>query len=363
MDIRHKKRTMLSFFPSTQKRDSSMTTGVLLVNLGTPLSPNPKDVYRYLIEFLTDGRVIDIPWLKRQLLVRGIIVPSRYRESAKAYQKIWTQEGSPLLVYGKKVQYALQKALGPSFQIELAMRYQEPSIQHAMDNLMHAGIEHLIAIPLFPQYASATTGSVNQRIQEILCRSTVIPKVTLLNQFATHPTLINAFCAAAQEHPLEDYDHILFSFHGLPERHILKSDRNNCCMRSSTCCQKLEKRNQSCYSAQCYATAHAIASELGLAKERFSISFQSRLGKDPWLKPYTSETIDHLAMQGHKKVLVMCPAFVCDCLETLYEIGIEYAHAFQKAGGKRLDLVRGLNDHPLWIETLKELVTSEATQN
>lgn len=335
-----------------------MKKGVLLVNLGTPVSPNPSDVYRYLIEFLTDPRVIDLPWLKRQLLVRGIIVPFRYKNSAHAYQQIWTKEGSPLLIYGRKVQHGLQNILPKNYHVELAMRYQEPSLKQGIATLMDLGIEHLIVLPLFPQYASATTGSVHQRVQEIVSQFQVIPKLTLIDQFATHPSLIDSFSTVAKQHHPEQFDYVLFSFHGLPERHIRKADCSKKCLSSATCCQQMTTDNRNCYAAQCHATAYAIARSLKISKEKFSISFQSRLGKDPWMQPYTNVVIDNLAKQ-HKKVLVMCPAFVCDCLETTYEIGIEYAHAFKKAGGEKLELVQGLNDHPRWIETLREIVEEQ----
>ncbi len=334
--------------------------GVLLVNLGTPLSPHPNDVYRFLIEFLTDERVIDIPWLQRQLLVRGMIVPSRYKQSAKAYERIWTKEGSPLLVHGKKVQHALQQSLGGQFHVELAMRYQEPSLSKGIGTLMDIGLSHLIVLPLFPQYASATTGSVHQRVQEILCRYHVFPRVTLIDQYASHPALIDAFCSVAQRHPLQEYDHFLFSFHGLPEKHIRKADRGGNCLQEG-CCKKISNENFSCYSAQCHATANAIAAQLQFAAEKYHICFQSRLGKDPWLKPYTNATIHELAKQGKKKILVFCPAFVCDCLETTFEIGIEYAQEFKQAGGERLDLVEGLNSDPSWIQALRRITLDHAS--
>lgn len=332
--------------------------GVLLVNLGTPLSPRPNDVYRYLIEFLTDGRVIDIPWIRRQLLVRGLIVPFRYKQSAKAYQHIWTEQGSPLLVYGKKVQYALQKSLGDEYHVELAMRYQEPSLSSSVETLMNMGLRHLILFPLFPQYASASTGSVHQHVHELLRHYQVFPKMTFIDQYATHPALISAFCEVAKKYPISKYDHYLFSFHGLPEKHIRKANRCGTCLNEG-CCEQFADNNFSCYSAQCYATASAIANQLGLAREKYSICFQSRLGKDPWLKPYTSAVIQKLAGEGVKKVLVFCPAFVCDCLETTYEIGIEYAQEFKHAGGESLDLVEGLNAHPEWIRALHTIVLEQ----
>lgn len=329
------------------------TTGILLVNLGTPKSPKPRDVYRYLIEFLTDERVMDLPWLQRQFLVRGLIVPKRYRQSALSYKEIWTPEGSPLMVYGKRVKNLLQNSLGDKFFVELAMRYQEPSIVSGIKSILNAGVEHLIVLPLFPQYASATTGSVHQRVQEELCKLNVIPKVTLISHYATDKGLIEAFCSSARQFPLKDYDHILFSFHGLPQRQIKKANPKGSCF-SQNCCQEI--KNGCCYLAQCYATAEAIVKELNLSKDCYSVCFQSRLGKDPWIEPYTVNTIESLAKQGKKNVLVICPAFVCDCLETIFEIGVEYAHLFKKAGGHRLDLVPGLNDRVEWIEALKKIV-------
>lgn len=336
------------------------STGVLLVNLGTPLSPSPNDVYRYLIEFLTDARVIDIPWLSRQFLVRGVIVPKRYKQSAKAYKEIWTPEGAPLLVYGKKVRTALQNLLGPKFHVELAMRYQFPSIQQGIDSILKTGIKQLIILPLFPQYASATTGSVHQRVFELLKNHQVIPKLTFINEFATHPMMISAFCDNARQYPLDEYDKFLFSFHGLPERQIRKADSGETCLKKADCCQNLCKKNQNCYSAQCHATAYAIAQELNLPSNKYEICFQSRLGKDPWLQPYASAAIADLAKKGNKKVLVFCPSFVCDCLETTYEIGVEYAAEFKHAGGEKLELVKGLNDHPMWVEALRQIVISHS---
>lgn len=333
-------------------------TGVLLVNLGTPRSPEPKDVHRYLIEFLTDGRVIDSPWLWRQLLVRGIIVPSRYKQSARAYKQIWTTQGSPLLVYGRNVCDSLQGHLGADYQVELAMRYQDPSIEKGIAALMKKSLKHLIVLPLFPQYASATTGSIHQKVMETLKDYQVIPRMTFIDNFATDPGMICAMCNIARKCSLESYDHLLFSFHGLPKRHITKIDDSKTCLTGS-CCQQLCRTNQHCYSAQCYATANGIATALQLDKDRYSICFQSRLGKEAWLEPYTSDTIANLARQGKKRVAVFCPSFVCDCLETIYEIGVEYNLEFKHAGGGQLDLIPGLNDNPEWVLALKALIKGE----
>lgn len=310
--------------------------GVLLVNLGTPASSSPKDVYRYLVQFLTDPRVIDLSWLRRQLLVRGFIVPSRYRQSAAAYQQIWTPDGSPLLVYGYRVKKLLQEALGIKYHVEIAMRYQQPSIRDGLASLMKRPLQKLIVLPLFPHYASATTGSVHQKVMEELCQYDTIPEVTLVRDYGDHPALISAFCAMAPKEQIHSADHILFSFHGLPEAQIRKTDHS--------------------YPAQCHATADAIANKLGLSSDRFSVCFQSRLGKDPWLQPYASDVIERLAREGKQKIAVYCPSFVCDCLETSYEIAVEYAKEFNHAGGKELKLIPGLNEHPAWIETLRCLV-------
>jgi ferrochelatase len=331
-------------------------TGILLVNLGTPQSPHIKDVYRYLIEFLTDERVIDVPWLKRQLLVRGMIVPARIRSSTRSYAQIWTPEGSPLLVYGRKVVDALQAQLGSDYHVELAMRYQVPSIETGLQKLSAAGVDKIVVIPLFPQYASATTGSVHQKVMETVKRWNVIPEIKFVNSYADHPGLIQAFCARLSEHVLKDYDHLIFSFHGLPERHLQNADPHGQCLKRSGCCNKVTDRNKHCYSAQCQATVKGIVKQLNIPADFYTVCYQSRLGKEPWLQPYASQVIAQKQKEKVKNLLVISPAFVCDCLETLYEIGIEYAQEFTHAGGGRLQLVGGLNEHPLWISALKSLV-------
>lgn len=336
-------------------------TGILIVNLGTPDSPSPKDVHRYLTEFLTDSRVIDLPWLQRQLLVRGIIVPRRYKASAKAYSEIWTSEGSPLLYYSMRLKEALAKELGDDFVVSLGMRYQNPSLKEAVKDLIKAEVNRLIILPLFPQYASATTGSVLQKVMEILSSLQVIPEVTMISDFFDQPELITAFCSAANEHNLDEYDRILFSFHGLPERQLKAACQKEYCLVKPNCCEKITSTNQRCYAAQCHWMAHAIAKQLQLSKERYTICFQSRLGKEPWIQPYTSQVIQEAAKHNEKKLLVFCPSFVCDCLETIYEIGVEYAEEFKAAGGSKLTLVRGLNDHPAWVQSLKKTLLARCS--
>lgn len=328
--------------------------GVLLVNLGTPDSPVSRDVKRYLTQFLTDGRVVDLPWFFRQLLVRSIIIPMRYRNSTRLYRSIWTDRGSPLKVYGNQLAKKLQETLGSSFSVELAMRYQNPSIATGLKKLR--GVKRLIIVPLFPQYASATTGSVYQEVFRILQKWEVIPSLTCIDEFATHQGVIQAFCKSAHIYTLTDYDHFVFSYHGLPESHVQKADRANYCLREPNCCQKMIKKNQSCYAAQCVATTNAICQELGLSKDQVSHCYQSRLGKDSWLQPYAIDVFRKLAQTGKRNLLVFSPAFVSDCLETLQEIGIEYQTEFKASGGEKLDLVEGLNAKPEWISALRSLI-------
>lgn len=327
-----------------------MQTGILLVNLGTPASASFSDVKRYLLEFLTDGRVIDLPWPLRQLVVRGQIVPRRIKESTKNYKRIWRENGSPLLYWGERVKELLQEALGDKCLVELAMRYQNPSIKQGLEKLKHC--QKLVILPLFPQYASATTGSVHQKVMKEVKNWVVIPPIEFIQSYPAQQKMIDAFVMRTKEFAYEDYEHILMSFHGLPERQIKKADTFGCCLKSG-CCAALSAKNQFCYAAQCHETARKIAAGLGLYQEQYSVVFQSRLGKDPWIKPYIQDKVEELAKEGIGKLLVLSPAFVCDCLETIDEIGRELKASFGK--DKTLDLVPGLNDHPLWIEALKDL--------
>lgn len=329
--------------------------GVLIVNLGTPKSPQPKDVFHYLNEFLTDNRVMDIPWLKRQFLVRALIVPFRYKQSSELYKRLWLNEGSPLLYYGKLLKEKLQKELGENYRVSLGMRYQQPSIFEALEEIRNENVDELIILPLFPQYASATTGSVYQKIMEEMKNWINFPRLVFVNHFYDHPSFIKALCARAQQYELTSYDHILFSFHGLPERQIRNANQNKNCL-TDQCCSQICSTNPHCYKAQCVATMKAVAFELNLNPDRYSICFQSRLGNDPWIQPYFSDVIHSYASKGLKRILVFCPSFVCDCLETTCEISYEYNKEFKKIGGEALDLVEGLNDHPLWIETMKNLI-------
>jgi ferrochelatase len=333
--------------------------GVLLINLGTPDSSSPKDVFRYLNEFLTDKRVMDLPWVLRQLLVRCVIVPFRYKKSAESYKKIWTDEGSPLKVHGINLVKEVQKLLGERFHVVLAMRYQNPSIEKALSKLQKC--HHLVVLPLFPQYASATTGSVLEEVLQKISTWQVIPSLTIINQFFSYEPLIRLFAENARKWEVEDYDHILFSFHGLPERQIRKADKEGVCL-STGCCDTLCSKNFHCYKAQCSSMARKIADQLGLLPSRFTVCYQSRLGSDPWLQPYTSDVITSLAKKGAKKLLVLCPAFVADCLETIEEIQQEYAHLFKEQGGDVLDLVPSLNSDFEWAEAVAALIRKSIPQ-
>lgn len=334
-------------------------TGILLVNLGTPDSPDPKDVKDYLIEFLTDPRVIDIPYLKRQFLVRGVIIPRRYKNSAASYQAIWTKDGSPLMVHGLALEQKLAASLPENVFVKLAMRYKNPSIKEGLRYLIDKDIDHLIVLPLFPQYASATTGSIYEKVMDELKQELTFPKLTFISSFYDNPKMIEAFAERGNQANWQDYDHILFSFHGLPERQLKASDKGACCKQKENCCSTLRNENRHCYSAQCYATAYAIANRLQIPSDRYTICFQSRLGSDPWIEPYASDVIRSLAAKKCKKILAFCPSFVCDCLETLFEFQEEYRHEFIRLGGDALDLVLGLNSEETWIEAVTQMMTDQ----
>ncbi len=333
--------------------------GILLVNLGTPDSPEVADVRRYLDQFLMDERVIDIPAFNRTLLVKGIIVPFRSPKTSKLYKEIWDENGSPLLYFSKIQAAMVQQKLGDDYHVELAMRYQKPSIPAALERMKAALVESVHVVPLFPQYASASTGSVIQNVMEIVGKWPTIPPVSFVNSFHDNKLMIETFADNARKYHPENYDQILFSFHGLPERQLIKCDHSGQhCLKKENCCASLTDVNKFCYSAQCHDTARLIAAELGIPIEKYSVCFQSRLGKEPWVQPYTSEVLKELAAQGKKRLLVFCPAFVADCLETLYEVSVEYHEEFKALGGEQVQVVASLNDHPKWIEAMVELSKS-----
>jgi protoporphyrin/coproporphyrin ferrochelatase len=327
--------------------------GVILVNLGTPNSYGVKDVGIYLKEFLMDSRVIDMPWITRSLLVKGVIVPKRVKDVAAMYKELWIDEGSPLKVYLEHSKKYLTDKIGSEVHVDIAMRYQEPNLEKALEKCRFLGLKRLLIFPLFPQYASATTGSVIEKAMEIVKKWEVIPEMRYVSSFFDHPKLIEAFCARAQESKLDDYDHVLFSFHGLPQRHVKKADSRGLCLTPG-CCEHSSQQN-TCYRAQCFATAKLIAKGLQLSSKNYDVCFQSRLGKDPWIEPYTDDVIKKLA-SSKKRLLVLAPSFVCDCLETTIEIQKDYKKVFIDNGGEELKLVEGLNDNLVWMDALEEII-------
>ncbi len=328
--------------------------GVLLINLGTPDSPKTPDVRKYLREFLMDGRVIDIPAVFRFLLVQGIIAPFRAPKSAKEYKKLWTEKGSPLLFHSEAVAEKLQEMLPEEYHVALAMRYQSPSLPKVLDELKKMQLEKIIVLPLFPQYASSTTGSAHQRVMDIVSKWLMIPKLVMIDTYANHPKIIGTHAAHGKKYlDHEAFDHVIFSYHGLPQRH-LKKESDTC--KIGKCCDQYGQSNRLCYRAQCFETSRDLAKALGLKDEDYTVCFQSRLGNDPWITPYTEDTIKELAEHGKKSILAFSPAFTADCLETTIEVGEEYKELFEEEGGEHWQLVESLNDDPMWIEGLKEIV-------
>lgn len=336
---------------------SDSKTGVLLVNLGTPDSPSVPDVRKYLREFLMDGRVIDIPAIPRWMLINLIIAPFRAPKSAKIYKELWEERGSPLKFYGEDVERMLQEKLGNAYKVKLAMRYQSPSIDDALEQFRTAGLKKIIVVPFFPQYASASTGSVFEKVMKIVSGWQIIPEIKFTNTFFDHPKFIEHFTQAARNYMANTtFDHYVFSYHGLPERQMRKGDCTGTTCQFGTCCDTLHAMNQYCYRAQCFATTRLMVKELGLQEGTYTTAFQSRLGNDPWIKPYTDDVIKDLPKAGKLNVLAFSPAFVSDCLETTIEVGEEYKEIFEEHGGKHWQLVESLNNSPLWVELLADLV-------
>ena len=328
------------------------------MNLGTPDTAKTSDVRRYLREFLSDARVIDLPPIRRWLLLNLVILPFRPRTSAEAYRKIWTAGGSPLFLYGLDLVEKLSAAFRGDVQVELAMRYQNPSIRAALTHFRKAGVERIVAFPLFPQYSSAAWGSAVEKVFEEAGRLWNVPSIQVVPQFFDHPAFIDSWATVARP-VITDLgpDRVIMSFHGLPERHIRKSDEagGTHCLASGTCCDEIVSANRYCYRAQCFATAREIASRLSLNKDDYEVTFQSRLGRSPWIKPYTDVRIRELAQAGVKRVAVLCPSFVADCLETIEEIGLRARDDFLAHGGEELRLVSSLNAHDSWVRAILDI--------
>ena len=333
--------------------------GLMLLNLGTPDSAQVSCVRRYLREFLSDPRVIDIPAISRFLLLNLVILPFRPKASARAYEKVWTDRGSPLMFHGTDLVDKVAHALGDDVQVELAMRYQNPSIVFALERFRAAGVDDIVVAPLFPQYSSAAWGSAVEKVFLEVGRRWNVPSIHVVPPFYDHPAFIAA-CATIARPVLDDLkpDRIVMSFHGLPERHMLKGDDavGTHCLRRSDCCERITAANRNCYRAHSFATARALAAQLGLTADDYEVAFQSRLGRSPWIKPYTDLRVRKLAREGVKRLAVLSPSFVADCLETIEEIGMRAAADFVAHGGEELRLVPSLNSEPVWIDALLRIL-------
>lgn len=326
--------------------------GVLLVNLGSPDSTNPKDVKKYLNEFLMDPRVIDVPFWFRAFLVRGIILNTRPKQSAAAYQRIWWDEGSPLIVISERLQKKIQEKT--TIPVALAMRYGSMTLKNGLQELVDQGVDEILTIPLYPQFAMATTETIDVRVEELKNEFFPHLKITSLPAFYNKNEYVEVLAKSISE-KLEnlDYEHLLFSYHGVPERHIHKSDiTKSHCKIDGTCCIKDSPAHQFCYRHQCLKTTAMVAEKLNLQPGTYSTSFQSRLGFDPWLKPPTDRTIERMGLNGIKNMAIVTPAFVSDCLETLEEIAMEGQEIFHEAGGKEFTVIPCLNDRDDWAEVV-----------
>ena len=334
-------------------------TGVLLIQLGTPNSPSVKDVRVYLREFLNDRRVIDIPWLPRKLLVNGIIVPFRAPKSAKIYKELWKfGDGvSPLMTHTESLKKLVQERFnGGDVKIEMAMRYQNPSMDVVLERMKSELYDQIIIIPLFPQYASASSGSAIEKAMNIIQKWWVIPEIKIVSQFYYNPSFIDAIIERTKQFNLKDYDHILFSYHGLPVRQVDKVYEEQTDLCSNHPCEKeIDAYNKYCYKATSFATTRLIAERLGLKESDYTVCFQSRLTKK-WLEPFSDKVVEEWAKKGAKKLLVFSPAFVADCLETIIEIGGEYQEIFEEHGGEKIQLVPSTNDHPKFVDCIEELI-------
>ena len=333
-----------------------MKKGILLVNLGSPESPTPKDVKKYLGEFLMDERVIDVPLWARTLLVKGIILNTRPKQSAKAYQKIWWDNGSPLIVLSEQLQEKVQEKV--DYPVALAMRYGSMTIKKGLQELVDKGVEDVFLIPLYPQFAMATTETILVLAEEVRKANFPNLKIDSLPAFYNKPEYIKVLAESIKGHLKgKNYEHLLFSYHGVPERHIRKSDiTNGHCKIDGSCCETASKAHEFCYRHQCKEVTRLVGEYLGLEDNTYSTSFQSRLGFDPWLQPYTDRTIERLGKQGIKNMAIVTPAFVSDCLETLEEIAMEGEEIFHEVGGEGFTTIPCLNTDQNWVNLLADWI-------
>lgn len=335
---------------------------MLLVNLGSPDAPATGAVRRYLRQFLSDPRVIDLPAVPRWLLLNLVILPLRPKRSAAAYRKVWMADGAPLKVYSQQFLAAIRAELGDRFEVELGMRYRNPSIAAAVEALVARGVDRLVVFPLYGQYASSSTGSTVAEVYRVLGQRWNVPFATVVPPFFDDPGYVAA-CADVARESLDGFDaeHVLFSYHGLPERQVKKSDPSGAhCLERDDCCAALQAANRSCYRAHCFETTRRVVAELEL-EVPWTVCFQSRLGRTPWIRPYTDVLVRDLALQGVKRALVVSGSFVADCLETLEELGIRARDDFRAAGGDELRLVPSLNARPAWVKAAADLVRRSAS--
>lgn len=326
--------------------------GVLLIQLGTPEAPTTSGVRHYLRLFLSDKRVIDIPAPIRYLLLYLVILPFRSKQSAKAYQSIWTKEGSPLRILSNNLAEKLQQKNAKTHLIAQGMRYGTPSLKYALDILKDC--DEITILPLYPQYASSTTGSSIEAVFRYFKDKPVIPTLHIIHHFYAHKAFIKAQSEQIRPYLKAPFDHLILSYHGLPIRHLQKIGCKTIC---EAACPAPEDKNSNCYRAQCFETSRQLTNALDLPKTTYTTAFQSRLGKTPWIEPYTDEVLEALAKKGIKHLVIVCPAFVTDCLETLEEIGIRAKENWAKIGGKNLTLIPCLNDEPHWVNALTEMIS------
>jgi ferrochelatase len=328
--------------------------GLLLVNLGTPAGPHARAVRPYLRQFLSDPRVLDVPAWKRRLVLELFILPFRPRRSAEAYAKIWTDRGSPLLSFGLELVERVRAIVPDHVEVELGMRYGRPSIPEALERLRARAVDRIVVFPLYPQYSSAANGSSLELVLGWAARRWNVPSLHVVPPFWSHAAFLDAWAELAR--PVVERaraEHVFFSFHGLPERQVRKSDdTGRHCLARPDCCDAIVEANRNCYRAQCHDTARLLAARLAIPAGRSTVCFQSRLGRDPWIRPYTDEVLVERARAGCRRAVIASPAFVADCLETLEELGIRGADSWRAAGGEELALVPCLNASEGWARAL-----------
>lgn len=336
---------------------SSSKTGVLLLNLGSPSGYDVASVRKYHREFFSDPFVFDISNFGRQLLTNLVILPFRSPKVAGYYKKIWTENGSPLIAHMHSLAVVLQNKLGESYKVAIAMNYGVPSMGEALVELNDPALDRLVAVPLFPQFAASTSGSVMHSLEKHLKSWPGHPPFDWVKSFCNHPAFIRAWAARSRDYNLADYDHLIFSFHGLPIRHIRQQERCGWRCLEPGCCDSIRAENSGCYRARCYETARLLASALQIEKPEYSVAFQSRLGRASWIRPYMADVVKNCAVNGKSKLLVFPLSFVADCLETIHEIGSEYKERFVQMGGEQLDVVESLNDAEFWCDGLCSIIT------